>query len=90
MIRCQNLGVQVTLLGAVAARAAGVDLPLGGRKQRAVFALLALNVNRTVSLDRLVFEIWRDEPPARATLALQAYVSRCGGCSATRKQTRGS
>ena len=29
-----------------------------------------------MSLDRLVFEIWRDEPPARATLALQAYISR--------------
>jgi DNA-binding SARP family transcriptional activator len=68
--------VQVTLLGPVAAESDGRLLPLGGRKQRCVFALLALNVNRTVALDRLVYEIWRDEPPARATVTLQAYISR--------------
>src|SRR4051812_30595803 len=54
----------------------GVDLPLGGLKQRAVFALLALNSGHVVSLDRLVDELWSEEPPARATLALQSYVSR--------------
>lgn len=68
--------VQLTLLGPVSAQAGGTRLPLGSRKQRAVFALLALNANRTVSLDRLMFEVWRDEPPARAWLALQAYISR--------------
>ena len=41
-----------------------------GRKQRAVFALLALQVNTSVALDRLVDEFWRDEPPAQATLSL--------------------
>jgi len=49
---------------------------LGGRKQRAVFALLALQVNSPVALDRLVDELWRDEPPAQATLSLQSYISR--------------
>jgi hypothetical protein len=73
---CQTSPTQVTLLGPVAAAASGRVLPLGGLKQRCVFALLALNVKRTVSLDRLVHEIWREEPPARATLALQAYISR--------------
>src|ERR1700710_3119900 len=68
--------MQVRLLGPVAVHACGRPLPLGGLKQRCVFALLALNVNCTVSLDRLVYEIWSDEPPAQATLALQAYVSR--------------
>ena len=73
---CQTPAVQVTLLGGVAAQVRGVRLSLGGPKQRAVFALLALNANHTVPLDRLVNEIWLDEPPARATLALQAYISR--------------
>ena len=68
--------MQVTLLGGVAAQVRGERLPLGGPKQRAVFALLALNANHTVPLDRLVNEIWLDEPPPRATLALQAYISR--------------
>jgi DNA-binding SARP family transcriptional activator len=74
--QCETRVVRVTLLGPVSADAGDRQLRLGGRKQRAVFALLALSANRTVSLDRLVYEVWHDEPPARATLALQAYISR--------------
>jgi DNA-binding SARP family transcriptional activator len=47
-----------------------------GRKQQAVFALPALQVNSPVALDRLVDELWRDEPPAQATLSLQSHISR--------------
>jgi DNA-binding SARP family transcriptional activator len=68
--------VKVTLLGPVSAESGGVELGLGGLKQRAVFALLALNAGRVVPLDRLVDELWRDEPPSRATLSLQSYISR--------------
>jgi DNA-binding SARP family transcriptional activator len=68
--------VRVTLLGPVAAAADGTALPLGGLKQRAVFALMALNAGRVVALDRLVDELWNDEPPSRATLSLQSYVAR--------------
>ena len=64
------------LLGPVSAESDGVRLRLGSRKQRAVFALLALQVNSPVALDRLVDELWRDEPPAQATLSLQSYISR--------------
>ena len=41
-----------------------------------MFALLALQVNSPVALDRLVDELWHDEPPAQATLSLQSYISR--------------
>jgi DNA-binding SARP family transcriptional activator len=35
-----------------------------------------------VSLDRLIDRLWGDEPPARSTASLQAYVSNLsGGCS---------
>jgi len=68
--------VRVTLLGPVGVESAGAVVALGGPKQRAVFALLALDVGRVVSLDRLILELWRDEPPAQATMALQSYVSR--------------
>ena len=68
--------MRVTLLGPVSAECDGTDLSLGGSKQRAVFALLALNAGRVVPLDRLVDELWRDEPPSRATLSLQSYISR--------------
>src|SRR5690349_10357136 len=65
-----------SLLGPVTAEAAGAPLALGGLKQRAVFAMLALNPGRVVALDRLVDELWPEEPPSRATLGLQSYVSR--------------
>lgn len=48
---------------------------LGPPKQRAVFALLLLNANRVVSVDRLIDELWGEEPPPRATSSLQAYIS---------------
>ncbi|WP_248963970.1 BTAD domain-containing putative transcriptional regulator [Sphaerisporangium perillae] len=48
---------------------------LGPRKQRAVLALLALEPGRTVSLDRLIGELWADETPPNATGTLQAYIS---------------
>jgi DNA-binding SARP family transcriptional activator len=55
----------------------GTDLiDLGGLKQRAVLALLIINAGRVVSLDRFVSELWDEDPPARATASLQAYVSR--------------
>src|SRR3954471_12740305 len=68
--------MRVRLLGPVSAETDGVPLRVGGRKQRCVFALLALQVNNAVSLDRLVDELWRHEPPAQATLSLQSYISR--------------
>src|SRR3954467_13991938 len=68
--------MRATLLGPVSARVGDTELSLGGFKQRAVFALLALNAGYVVPLDRLVEELWSDEPPSRATLVLQSYVSR--------------
>ncbi|HEX6659220.1 MAG TPA: BTAD domain-containing putative transcriptional regulator, partial [Ilumatobacter sp.] len=55
-------------------RSGGEPLDLGGPKQRAVLAVLVLSVGRVVSVDRIVDELWGDEPPARALGTLQAYV----------------
>ena len=38
-------------------------LPLVGAKQRALLALLLLSANEPVSLDRLIEEVWGEEPP---------------------------
>src|SRR6478752_7578395 len=51
-------------------------LALGGEKQRAVLALLLLNANRVVSRDRLIDQLWGDEPPEAAVTNVQGYVSR--------------
>ncbi|TSD93632.1 AAA family ATPase [Skermania sp. ID1734] len=53
----------------------GRFLDLGGPKQRAVLALLLVAQGQVVSVDRLCEDLWDGEPPRRALVALQAYVS---------------
>jgi DNA-binding SARP family transcriptional activator len=53
----------------------GRPLELGGQQQRALLVLLLLEANRVVSRDRLVGELWEDDPPDTAQKALQVYVS---------------
>jgi DNA-binding SARP family transcriptional activator/ATP/maltotriose-dependent transcriptional regulator MalT len=50
-------------------------LDLGTRKQRALVAMLASQPGQTVSLDRLIDELWADEAPPGATRTLQAYIA---------------
>ena len=54
----------------------GRALDLGGAKQRAVLAVLALDANRVVSRARLIEAIWDEEPTETAGKALQGYVSQ--------------
>jgi DNA-binding SARP family transcriptional activator len=49
---------------------------LGGEKQRALLALLALRANEVVAREWLLEELWGDDAPATAVKALQVYVSR--------------
>jgi YVTN family beta-propeller protein len=64
------------ILGPLEVRAEDVPLPLGGRRQRAVLAILLLNAGRVVSRDRLIDDLWGEDPPATASHTLDAYVSR--------------
>ena len=54
-------------------------LPLGGSKQRKLLALLLAADNEAISVDRLVDEMWGDEPPPSAVHLVQVYVSRLRG-----------
>jgi DNA-binding SARP family transcriptional activator len=49
---------------------------LGGPKQRALLATLLLDANHVVPADRLVHELWGDDPPATAENLLHGYVSQ--------------
>jgi predicted ATPase/DNA-binding SARP family transcriptional activator len=70
------LEVEFHILGPLAVVDDGGQLvDVGSHKQRAVLAVLALSANRAVALDRLVDELWGDEPPAAAIGSLQAYIS---------------
>src|SRR5689334_21356332 len=54
---------------------AGKPLKLGGRKPRALLARLLLDANRTVSVERLVDDLWGDEVPDSAVKMVHIHVS---------------
>ena len=68
--------LEVCLLGPVEARVGGRPVALVGAKPRAVLAMLALEANRVVSLDRLIDGLWGERPPASAAKNVQLYVSQ--------------
>lgn len=49
-------------------------IDVGGPKQRAVLAMLCLDVGRVVSLDRLLAALW-DDPPASGVATIHTYIS---------------
>ena len=71
--------MQIRVLGHMEASVAGRELPLGGRKPRAVLAMLAIEANHTISADRIIDGLWGDEPPASAAKMVQNYVWRLRG-----------
>ena len=68
--------MDLRLLGPLEARLEDGPIELGPRKQRAVLAMLALEVGHTVSADLLVEGLWGESPPASAPKMVQLYVSR--------------
>lgn len=71
--------IEVRILGPFEARRAGRSLPLGGPKQRALLAYLALQGGRVVSSDELVEALWPEQPADAARNALRVAVSRLRG-----------
>ena len=67
--------MDVLLLGPIEARLDDRPISLGARKQRAVLAMLALEVGHTVSADRLAEGLWGEQPPPSAPKLVQLYVS---------------
>jgi len=51
------------------------QIPLGGRKPRALLAMLILRRRQIVSVDELIEALWGDEPPKTADHSVQVYVS---------------
>ncbi|OKH85844.1 transcriptional regulator [Mycobacterium sp. ST-F2] len=67
--------VRVTVLGPVRAWVGDDPVDLGARMQRALLARLVAARGHTVSVDRLIHDLWEGEPPPKALSALQVYVS---------------
>src|SRR5580765_5522424 len=68
--------MEYRVLGPLEALGSEGPLPLGGAKQRALLALLLLNANHVVSRERLIDELWGEDPPETAVTSVQVYVSR--------------
>jgi DNA-binding SARP family transcriptional activator len=63
------------ILGPLEAREGETTFALGGPKQRAVLALLLLHANQVVASDRLIDQLWGDQPPDTVKAVLQGFVS---------------
>ncbi|WP_052720331.1 AfsR/SARP family transcriptional regulator [Actinoplanes rectilineatus] len=71
-----DVAIEVGVLGPVTVRVGGVPVLVGGRRQQAVLAMLVAARGRVVPVDRIVDQLWAGDPPPRAVVSLQAYVSR--------------
>ena len=68
--------IEFRVLGPLEMRIRGEVVALGGAKQRAVLAALLLRAGEVVPVERLVDEVWGDDPPPSAAHTLESYVSR--------------
>src|SRR5919197_3251460 len=71
-----NRYVRIGILGPLEVRDEDRSIEIGGARLRALLILLALEAGRVVSADRLIDDLWEDDPPTGATNALQALISR--------------
>ena len=68
--------LEFNLLGPLEVRGEHGPVSLGTPQQRALLAVLLLNANEVVSRDRLIDELWGEDPPETAAKLVQVYVSR--------------
>jgi DNA-binding SARP family transcriptional activator len=67
--------VEFKVLGPLEVLDGGRPVAITAPKQRAMLAVLLVSANQVVPLDRMIEQLWGDEPPPRAMAALQVYVS---------------
>lgn len=68
--------VKFHLLGPLRVEHDGVEVDIGGPKQRLLLAALLLAESRTVSVDRLIDLLWGESPRDRAQPTLHVYVAK--------------
>ena len=78
------------LLGPLEVIRDGASLRLGGPRTRALLAALLIEADRFISRDRLIDELWGEEPPATAENALQVQVATLRRLLPGRIDTRGT
>src|SRR4051812_43478721 len=81
--------MDLQILGALEATRDGRPVALGGGRQRALLALLAVERNHPVEADRIVEELWNGDAPVTAGKVVQNLVSQLRRLGADELQTRG-
>ncbi|WP_433271413.1 BTAD domain-containing putative transcriptional regulator [Actinosynnema sp. CS-041913] len=67
--------VRFAILGPLRVERDGVEVPVGGPRQRALLALLLLRPNRFLTSDWLADALWDGRPPASAAVTLRTHVA---------------
>ncbi|MBE1463472.1 BTAD domain-containing putative transcriptional regulator [Kibdelosporangium phytohabitans] len=70
----RSLSLRVQLLGPVRAWSGDDEIRLGNGGRSAVFSVLAMNANETVSRADLIDGLWGERPPAKAVGMLHTYI----------------
>jgi DNA-binding SARP family transcriptional activator len=68
--------VRFEVLGPIRIRAGADEVPVRGRRERTLLAMLLLDAGKPVPADRLIDAIWGDAPPATARNQVQVAVFR--------------
>jgi DNA-binding SARP family transcriptional activator/ABC-type branched-subunit amino acid transport system substrate-binding protein len=68
--------MEFRILGPLEVAEHGSRLEVGRGKERSVLAILLLHANEVISSERLIDDLWGDEPPATAAKSVQVFVSR--------------
>jgi DNA-binding SARP family transcriptional activator len=68
-------GLEVRVLGPLEVFRDGVALDLGAPRQRALLVALVLRANQLVPIERLLDDLWGEDPPARARHSIHVYVA---------------
>jgi len=63
------------VLGPLEVAVDGAGVRVGGPKQRALLGVLLVHAGTPVSAERLIDQLWEDDPPPTATTALQVHAS---------------
>jgi DNA-binding SARP family transcriptional activator len=68
--------MEILLLGPPEVRIADRSIPLGGRRQRIVLVLFAMNPGQVLTTDWLVDQLWAGSPPPSGIATVRSYISR--------------
>src|ERR1700735_3674792 len=68
--------MRFSVLGPLSVSLDGEAVPLGGRKQRTLLAVLLLHANEVVPRDELMDALWGERVPPSPAESLDAYVYR--------------